>query len=708
MDAKPTTFSTMLSEKMQFLVPLYQRPYSWRKKEWRQLWDDIVRLSENSRPQSKHFIGPMVIVIQETSAVRIPEHLVIDGQQRLITILVLLAAIRDKDPNNPEIKGEITKFLTNQHKPEPFYFKLWPTQDDREIFSTIIKGVNPIEPPNRGSKIFEAYKFFEGQISRALQDESLTLDELLAIIERRLNFVLIELTTHENAHVIFESLNAKGAPLTQADLIRNYFFMKVPKEDQNRVHDDFWKPIEAKLKKGAEKKLSATTGGRKRTTEEKDYLTDFIRNFLMREGMSVDKSEVYLQLRESVETPGTEPSMEAENTVIDYLKTLGNFAENYAKLLWPDREPNAKIARRISRLNRLEVTVAYYPFLLNVYDSYSKNEISVDEFVEILSALENFVVRRTVCKIPPNSLSKIFGALIKETTNRGLTKEIVANFLSKKDYPPDNLFKLRFPSFDLYVKGSNTRAKVILECIEESYGHKETVLVNEQITIEHVLPQNPDATWWRSHLGEECDRIRETWLHTIGNLTLTGYNSEESDKSYPEKRKYFESSNFELTKDLARFDDWTEDTIQQRANAITARCVEKVWPNLNPNMKSEKEEKQRAKSPCAFTIFNERFIVRGWASVIHKTLEALAILDSELFDQVKEEFKTYVKKTKGKMPNPKPLPNGYWVTGQWKREHAEIFCDRLVQFLDIQDEWSVEYELDADAEEPALAGNAGI
>ena len=273
MQASETKLREIIQGDKQYIVPLFQRPYSWKKSQWEALWNDIIELctTENPRP---HFMGS--IVTMPTSAIPegVSKYLLIDGQQRLTTIFILLCALRDKskDSNNQLAEELHNKFLINQYQKDPEIYKLQPTQANRESFYILINNEDNIndaiiKTKEKKCKIQECYSFFEKKIRQSNLDFGL----LKTIISSYLSVVSVVLSTDDNPYLVFESLNANGEPLTQDDLIRNYFFLRISTDNQKSAYDKYWLPMQETLN---------------------DNLTEFIRHYLTKSGAEVRENDI--------------------------------------------------------------------------------------------------------------------------------------------------------------------------------------------------------------------------------------------------------------------------------------------------------------------------------------------------------------------------------------------------------------------------------
>jgi uncharacterized protein with ParB-like and HNH nuclease domain len=417
MHAKETKLQDLIEGTKQYVIPLFQRTYSWTSKEWEVLWKDLVDLSETEKPRT-HFIGSIVNMPTVSVPEGVAKYLLIDGQQRLTTIFILLTLLRNKarENQNQGFADEINNtLLVNPYKKDNDFFKLMPTQIDRDSYQNLIKG-NTNEKENQLTK---AYSFFD----KKLKQIELEPEKLKKIITTYFSVVSIVLDVDDNPYLVFESLNAKGRPLTQADLIRNYFFMRIHIDKQEEVYKTYWQPMQTALN---------------------EDLTEYIRHFLMRGGNIIKQSDVYYALKESVST----------SNAIDYLKDLRKFSVYYQKLKFPEFELEPDLQKLCRRLNRIEVTTAY-PLLLNIYNIYEDGKITKAGFIEILKTLENYLIRRFVCNVATNQLNKIFPTIYPAITSK-YPDNIVEGFkivLQSKGYPKDNEFFLRFKETKFYGGG---------------------------------------------------------------------------------------------------------------------------------------------------------------------------------------------------------------------------------------------------------------
>ena len=656
MQAGETKLQPMLEGTKQYLVPLFQRPYSWEVKEWKILWTDLAELSETADPRA-HFIGSIVTMPTVSVPEGVSKYLLIDGQQRLTTIFVLLALLRDlaKDNNQPQLAEEINNtLLINPYKTGNDRFKLQPTQSDRDSFRAI---VDRTSQPDLSSHVYAAYKFFE----REMRKKSLDIERLKQVISKSLSAVSIVLDINDNPHLVFEGLNAKGRPLTQADLIRNYFIMRIHIDAQEDVYRKYWRPMQESLG---------------------DSLTEFIRHYLiMQLGDTVNVNDVYFVLKDQI-TP---------NNAIAYLETLAQYATYYDCLLTPDHESNESIRTALWRIRRLEVGVSY-PFLLKCYGQYASHTLSAPDMVDILRVLENFLIRRFVCNVPTYGLNKIFPPLFGQIqkVNAPFICDGLKAVLQTKNYPKDYDFLAKLRDTKLYGQGDRiTKTKLILEALESAYEHKEQVPY-DKLTIEHVMPQTLSEEW-KSQLGPEWQMVHELYLHTLGNLTLTAYNSELSNEPYRVKRDLLVESHLELNTTFRDKAAWTKQEIEARAEELSSLAVN-VWPYFGADKSVESQSGGVAgKTPSAVWILGQRFEVSSWRDVLEHTIDTIADLEPEGFHRILDEFPRFVGKDKTKFREVRELHCGAFVEVHLGAEAIYRFCLQAIEAIGLSsDDWKVD------------------
>lgn len=555
MKATEARLLEFLKQSPQFVIPIYQRTYSWTEKECSQLWDDIVHTGEDDAIAA-HFVGSIVYIEQGLYQVSSQSPLlVIDGQQRLTTVMIILEALArhlgDKEP----VEGFSARKLRNYYLLNPLEegergFKLILTQTDKQSLIALMRQMTP--PEESSVRIMDNFDFFEKQIKGLGGDISGLCKGLAKLV-----IVDISLSRdQDNPQLIFESMNSTGRELSQADLIRNYILMGLEPSQQTQLYEEHWRPMEVAFGQKAYDK----------------HFDSFMRHYLtIRSGEIPNVQAVYEAFKDYSRVPEV-----AEAGVGALVADVHAYANHYCAMAL-GQEANKDLASSFSDLRELTVDVAY-PFLLELYDDYANDRLTSEDFVQAVRLVESYVFRRAVCDIPTNSLNKTFATIGRSLKKDQYIESIQAYFLNLPSYrrfPSDVEFRQKLTERDLY---NFSRRTYFLRHLENC-DRKEHVSVGEY-TIEHILPQNPNlSTEWQQALGVEWERVQETWVHTLGNLTLTGYNAEYSDRSFSEKRDMpggFKESPLRLNYGVGTERNWNEDTIRKRAERLAAQAIE-IW-----------------------------------------------------------------------------------------------------------------------------------
>ncbi len=619
MRATETNLLRFLRRSTQFEIPIYQRMYSWTERECRQLWDDIIRTGIDDTI-SVHFVGSIVYI--EKSLFHVTGHsplLVIDGQQRLTTVTLLLEALaRELGDNEPVPDFTARKlrnyYLLNPEEDEERRFKLLLTQTDRASLLSLIRQLEP--SANRSLRITENFSFFEQRVKDLGTNLSALCNGLAKLV-----IVDIALTRdQDNPQLIFESMNSTGRELSQADLIRNFILMGLEPPHQIQLYRDHWRPMEVEF--GQEAYGS--------------HFDSFMRHYLtLKTGEIPNIRAVYEAFKSQARKP------DVANAGVDALVAdIHKFAGYYCAMAL-GKETNAKLAEVFADLRELKVDVAY-PLLLELYDDFTNKILDEDKFEAVVRLLEAYVFRRAVCAIPTNSLNKTFatfGRALRKETYLESAKAHLLTLPSYRRFPSDKEFKHEVVKRDLY---NFSRSNYWLRRLE-NHERKERVPVGEY-TIEHILPQNENLSQeWREDLGPEWQRIQKIWLHTLGNLTLTGYNSEYGDRPFLDKRDMtggFRESPLKLNKDLGHLDKWNEDAIKNRAKRLAKEATD-VW--AAPDLDTERLEEYRTSSEISggYTVNDHPNLTSG--SSMYELFEKFRKETLALSPCVSEEFlKLYV------------------------------------------------------------------
>jgi uncharacterized protein with ParB-like and HNH nuclease domain/predicted transport protein len=619
MKATEAKFLHFLKKSPQFIIPIYQRTYSWTERECRQLWDDIIRTG-SKEAIAVHFVGAIVYIEQGLSQVTSQSPLlVIDGQQRLTTVMLILEALARRVGDREPIDGFSAKKLRAYHLLNDLEagerkFKLLLTQTDKQSLLALVQQ-KPL-PAESSLRITENFAFFEAQIN-ALGEDLEPLCQGLA----KLVIVDIALSRdQDNPQLIFESMNSTGRELSQADLIRNFILMGLEPEQQSQFYEDYWRPMELAFGQEA----------------YGTHFDSFMRHYLTHKTGAIPKvNAVYEAFKSYAREPET-----SEANVEALVADIHAYAGYYCAMAL-DSESDKDLAIAFRDLRELKVYVAF-PFLLELYNDYAESRLSKSDFISVVRLIEAYVFRRAVSAIPTNSLNKTFATFSRALNKDRYVESIQAHLLTLPSYrrfPGDEEFKRELIARDLY----NFRSRSYWLRRMENYGRKELVPVDEY-TIEHIMPQNENLSEkWREALGPEWQRIHETWLHTLGNLTLTGYNSEYSDRPFLEKRDMsggFKESPLRLNAGLSVLDVWDENAIQERAKKL-AKQATRVWeaPMLPPEVLDT--YKQKTEVQVAYTLQDHPQLSDG--SPMRPLFEAFRKEILALDPCVSEEFlKLYV------------------------------------------------------------------
>ena len=556
MKASEAGLLPFLRKSPQFVIPIYQRTYSWTRKECLQLWDDILRAGSNE-DISVHFIGSIVYI--ETGLSQVSQQsplLVIDGQQRLATVTLLLSALANSLGDSEPVDGFSARklrnyYLVNPEETEGRYFKLLLSQTDEKTLTAIVS--NKEQAENHSIRVMRNFKLFEELIAGCNGNLDVVCNGLAKLV-----VVDIALSRdQDNPQLIFESMNSTGRELSQADLIRNFILMGLEPTLQTRLYEQFWRPMELAFGQEA----------------YGTHFDSFTRHYLtVKTGEIPRLNEVYEAFKSYARLPKT-----SADGIEALVKDIRDFARYFcAMALGAEDDADLKLALRDLRELKVEVS---YPFLLELYHDYATGVLSKVDLEEVVRLVEAYVFRRAVCTIPPNSLNKTFSTFNRELKKDRYLESIKAHFLTMPSYrrfPKDEEFQRELQTRDLY----NFRSRSYWLRRFENYDRKEHVTVGDY-TIEHIMPQNDSLSdKWKEALGKEWERVHQTWLHTLGNLTLTGYNSEYSDKPFLEKRDMvggFSQSPLRVNAGLGQVDQWDEVAIKARAGGLAGAAL-KVWP----------------------------------------------------------------------------------------------------------------------------------
>ena len=569
MKATGTNFLKLMESQFnQYIVPIYQRTYSWGEKQCQVLWDDIIKISKKDI-SNKHFIGS--IVCYKTEEIDLPgqikQEIIIDGQQRITTLsLLMIAIVRTYEKlGKYNVASSIKKnYLINEDGKDEEKYKLLPTNQDKETYLALIDGIEE-EVKNPSMPVMDAFNLFMSLLD---EDEEILKNAYIGLQKLDLVYVGLSLGS-DNPQLIFESMNSTGLKLTQGDLLRNYLLLDLNSENQEILYNKYWRPIE----------LDFGVEGYK---EKFDY---FLRDYLtMKRRRTIRLDLGYDEFKSYYE--------ESNNTKEEMLEELRRFAKYYSKIYrCKDEDEDLNKLWKELKLQRVEVA---NPFLIQVYDDYEKakenSEINLtkEDFIDIIKIVNSYVYRRYICGIPTNSLNKTFALLGDNIDKKNYKENVYASLLLMEDYkefPTDEEFFNAFIEKDIY----NGRLKKYTLVKLENYKHPKSEMNfdNRDVTIEHILPESKNLkTCWKEVLGDNWKELQKRYVHTIGNLTFSDkpYNSEMQDYSFEEKMKVdggIKYSNYRLSDDVAMCTKWDIDEITSRSKKLAKDAIE-IWskPNL--------------------------------------------------------------------------------------------------------------------------------
>jgi len=622
MKATETRLFKFLQKSAQFIIPIYQRQYSWTHSQCEQLFKDIVHAG--STKLEAHFIGSVVYVERGLySHSDVPQLLIIDGQQRLTSTTLLIAALtreiqkRYNDGIENIVDGTNAKklkkyYLCNDAEDGSLFYKLILTKADDDALRNIVDG-KAIKDDESSLRVIQNFLLFEKKLQNA------TVEQLNDVYNGLQKLMIVDIALDrekDNPQLIFESLNSTGLDLSQADLIRNYVLMGLEPKQQKQLYNDYWFPMESDFGHG----------------EYSWLFNQFMRDFLtLKTGKPPRIGDVYEAFKKY--------ALSLESNIAEIVADVHLHATFYISFA-RELEQEPKLLEVFKDINAYKVDVAY-PLILELYHDYHFKTLTSEEFEQCARFIESYVFRRYICDIPTNSLNKTFAAFGKSLKKEKYLESFKAELLkltSYRRYPLDDEFKRCLATKDMY----NIRSKAYWLRRLENYGRKERVIV-EDYSIEHVMPQNRDlSVQWREELGEEWQRVQETYLHTIGNLTLTGYNSELSDKTFLTKRDMeggFSQSPLKLNQSLSQLECWNEEQIRNRSDILSSKMAV-VWtcPYLEESVLNNYQISNGQKS--SYSLEDHPHIFKGTPKDLYQKFKAQILA---LDENATEEFlKLYV------------------------------------------------------------------
>ncbi|WP_062552372.1 DUF4268 domain-containing protein [Peptoniphilus phoceensis] len=623
-------YSYMEGPNHRYIIPVYQRRYDWKIENCKQLYNDLLRLAKDK--EGNHFFGS--IVSDVVGAGSITEYHIIDGQQRLTTVTLLLLAIAklvekgEAYSNEVDLNEQIMeRFIISKWAKEDDKVKLIPVKRDRKALHYLIFGEEDEYIEN--SNLTINYKYFYERLKK----DSHIIDEIYSAIQR-LQVISITLEKGDDAQLIFESLNSTGLALSEGDKIRNFILMNLPLEKQNKYFEKYWIKIEDFTNK---------------------RIDNFVRNYLSIKTFSMPTmSKVYFEFKDYV----NRHSESLETLLEDMLK----YSKFYKKLL--DGESgfkNKDLDSSMFNLKKMEISVTE-PFFMEVFSLNDESMLSLDDLIGIFNTIEIYLFRRNICGVASNALSKIFLNLNKDIvrydgTTENYVEKLKYNLTQRRDsgrFPKDEEFYENLNNKEIYLMRG--RFKNYLFNKIENYNTVETRDIYNHLdegtySIEHVMPQKLNDDWYEE-LGDNAEEIHEKWIHKLGNLTITGYNSDMGNSSFEKKRdgKHgFKKSGIRMNQDLALLDSWGEEEIEKRHKDLLDLSVYEIWKYPTTKFELQREDLEyisladddydlKGKKILKINFRGEESSFRNWSETFTFIIKILHEEDkSQLINLVREE-----------------------------------------------------------------------
>lgn len=644
-------FDFLENGKTIFEIPVFQRNYEWDEQQCSQLFKDLTISAEDDQD---HFIGAIVYVA-ETGRKLSHIYRIIDGQQRLMSLMLLLKSLADV---NDQVRAEIQEqYLANKYMEENNHLKLKPVAHDMEAFEAVMNG--RLDQYDEPSKVVKNYQYFKKRI----QQSSLSSTELYEALNH-FNMVYIELTNDvqdENPQVIFESLNSTGVSLSASDLVRNFLLMKLDSDKQSRLYQEYWVKME---------RIFTT-----------NTFADFIRFYLtMKMHKMINKAKIYPLYKEFYHGQGLN-SEEA-------LANLYQFAIFYDQLTHAEtgiQELNP-ILRHINAMDSRVV----YPYFFMMLEMTSNGEVSQDDVVEVARIMESYLFRLKACQLPTNGLNRMVIALCDKEKAAGDYRARLVSLLNAS-FPDDKKFADSLMNVNLYSLRNNL-AKLALVVLEESRT-KETIDFDDA-QVEHIMPQRLNNDW-RIELPN-ANRINEELGGVIGNLTLTKYNQEMGNKVFSEKREVYQISNVSLTREIAAgYSVWNKDSIVKRTEQLTQELIA-IFPKPVDALQVEDMTGEHTitesiditgKKPTRLTINDEDIPLDSWRKMLISFMEYIWRLDSRNYEKIKGDSSlNKMLFTSQRMPE--TLDNGTNIETNFSANVILALISKIAEICDIADEVS--------------------
>jgi len=579
-----------------FSIPVYQRDYNWQEKQCQRLFKDILQTGKNEKVSS-YFLGSIVYIHDGIYGVGEKEFHVIDGQQRMTTLTLLFLAIYFK------LKGTIlakdadkiyNQYVVNPYSEKEIKLKLLPPEENLYILNKISHNkFNELEA-FQDRNMLKNYLFFEKEL------ENLSFDDMKHLSNGIEKLIYIDIALEkgkDDPQKIFESLNSTGLDLSQGDLIRNYILMDLERGEQNRIYKEIWIPIENNCKVSDGSEITS-------------YVSDFIRDYLTLKTEKISsKPKVFETFKAYYEKENDEK-----------LEDMKKYSEAYSYIIKPSLEKDKDIQRELDYLKSLDKTVIN-TFLIGILKDYKDNILEKDELVNMLILLQSYLWRRYITEKPTNALNKIFQGMYGKISRSGNYYENLVDILMAEDFPTDEELESALKLKNVYK--DKEKLNYVFKKLE-NYNHNELIdFDNEKITIEHIFPQKPNKAWKENYSDNELEQMI-SFKDTISNLTLTGSNSNLSNKAFHEKRDDevhgYRNSKLYMNKYLGRLEEWNLLSMEARFESLYDDII-KIWKRPEDKATNDMEKitfvlKGKVTSGKGRLLSNEKFEILKGTSIV--------------------------------------------------------------------------------------------
>ncbi|EFG29059.1 hypothetical protein HMPREF0400_00622 [Fusobacterium periodonticum 1_1_41FAA] len=579
-----------------FSIPVYQRDYNWQEKQCQRLFKDILQTGKNEKVSS-YFLGSIVYIHDGIYGVGEKEFHVIDGQQRMTTLTLLFLAIYFK------LKGTIlakdadkiyNQYVVNPYSEKEIKLKLLPPEENLYILNKISHNkFNELEA-FQDRNMLKNYLFFEKEL------ETLSFEDMKHLSNGIEKLIYIDIALEkgkDDPQKIFESLNSTGLDLSQGDLIRNYILMDLERGEQNRIYKEIWIPIENNCKVSDGSEITS-------------YVSDFIRDYLTLKTEKISsKPKVFETFKVYYEKENDEK-----------LEDMKKYSEAYSYIIKPSLEKDRDIQRELDYLKSLDKTVIN-TFLIGILKDYKDNILEKDELLNILILLQSYLWRRYITEKPTNALNKIFQGMYGKISRSGNYYENLVDVLMAEDFPTDEELESALKLKNVYK--DKEKLNYVFKKLE-NYNHNELIdFENEKITIEHIFPQKPNKAWKENYSDNELEQMI-SFKDTISNLTLTGSNSNLSNKAFHEKRDDevhgYKNSKLYMNKYLGRLEEWNLLSMEARFESLYDDII-KIWKRPEDKATNDMEKitfvlKGKITSGKGRLLSNEKFEILKGTSIV--------------------------------------------------------------------------------------------